>query len=36
VLTHSMSGKPGWLVADARPKLVKGTACGGTERAAVS
>lgn len=23
VLTHSMSGKPGWLVADARPKLVK-------------
>jgi pimeloyl-ACP methyl ester carboxylesterase len=24
VLTHSMSGKPGWLVADARPKLVKG------------
>ena len=24
ILTHSMSGKPGWLVADARPKLVKG------------
>lgn len=24
VLTHSMSGKPGWLVGDARPKLVKG------------
>lgn len=23
VLTHSMSGKPGWLVADARAKLVK-------------
>ena len=24
VLAHSMSGKPGWLLADARPKLVKG------------
>src|SRR5262245_5564468 len=24
ILTHSMSGKPGWLVPDARPQLVKG------------